>query len=144
MQPAATPIHTRLSSVLALVATIALLAAPICAPLCAGKICASTMRSSETRYESCHEMAGVAENGADQYFATNKTCGATDFSAVLVTADKQSLLSQVARSNFAPVLLANSPALPLQNLRATPGRWRVHRVPLKSRDFLPLNTILRI
>ena len=144
MQPAAIPIHTRLTTVLALFATIALLAAPICAPLCAGKICASTMRSPETRHESCHQMANMPANGPDQYAAANKSCAAADFSAVLVTADKQSLLSQVARSNFAPVLLANSPALPLQNLRATPGRWRVHRVPLKSIDFLPLNAILRI
>jgi|SRR5580692_2632491 hypothetical protein len=144
MKRAATPAHTRIATVLALVAVIALLAAPLCAPLCAGKICASAMPSSDTRHESCHEMANIPPNGPDQYVATNKSCGAADFSAVLVASDEQSLLLQAAGDHSAPVALDHSNERALQSFHASPGRWSIHRVPLKSKDFLPLTTILRI
>ena len=145
MNREATPIQSRLATVLALVATTALLAAPFCAPLCAGKICASKMSSSDSPHEFCHEMANMPANAPDQYVvATNKSCGAPDSSAALVTADEQSLLLQALRSNSTPALTDQSPAPTFQSVHASPGRWRVHRIPLKSKDFLPLSTILRI
>jgi hypothetical protein len=89
-------------------------------------------------------MASMGANGGEQYAATSKACGATDFSAVLVKADEQSLLWQVVRKDSGPVLIAHSPEVALDSLGASPGRWGVHRVPLESKVSLPLNTILRI
>jgi hypothetical protein len=144
MKRAAPPVHARLTSLLALVTVLAFLTAPLCAPLCAGKICAAAMTSSETHHESCHEMANIPANDDDHYIAPNKTCAATDFSAVLVTADDESSLLHAARSRSTPTLIDPSPAHGLDRFRATHERWAVHRVPLKSNDFLPLTTILRI
>jgi hypothetical protein len=89
-------------------------------------------------------MASMAANGGEQYLATSKTCVATDFSAVLVKADEQSLLWQVGRNDSAPVPIAHSPEVGLESLRASPEPWGVHRVPLESKPSLLLNTILRI
>lgn len=139
-----TPVRARLASVLALLTMLALLAAPMCAPLCAGKICASGMRSPGAGQEPCHDMASMGANGGEQYVASSKTCGATDLSAVLVKPDEQSLLWQVVRDDSAPVLIAHSPELTLESLRASPGRWGAHRVPLESKVAVLLNTILRI
>jgi hypothetical protein len=102
------------------------------------------MTSSETHHESCHEMPNMPANGDDHYTAPNKTCGATDFSAVLATADEQSSLLQAVRSGPTPTLIVPSPAHGLDSFRAIQERWAVHRVPLESNDFLPLTTTLRI
>jgi hypothetical protein len=89
-------------------------------------------------------MASTGTARGEQYVATSKTCGAIDFSAVLVKADEQSLFWQIVRDDSAPVPIAHSPQLGLGSLRARPGRWGVHRVPLESKPSLLLNTILRI
>jgi hypothetical protein len=102
------------------------------------------MTSSEAHHEPCHEMTNMPANGDDHYTAPNKTCGATDFSAVLVTPDEQSSPVQGARSGSAPTLIVPSPAHGLDGFRAIQERWAVHRVPLESSDFLPLTIVLRI
>ena len=86
----------------------------------------------------------MEQNGGEQYVATNKTCGATNFLAVLIKADEQSLPWQVVRDDSAPVLIGHSSQLGLESLGAGPGRRGVHRVPLEPKPSLPLSTILRI
>jgi hypothetical protein len=125
---------------LALVIALALLVAPGCAPLCAASACSS----GGGRQGQCHDMANMASQGGEQYVATSKTCGATDFPAVLIKADEQSLLWQIVRDDSAPVLIAHSSELALDSLGASPGRWGVRRVPLESKVSVLLNTILRI
>jgi hypothetical protein len=132
-----TLVHGPLAGALALMTVLALLVAPICAPLCAGKTCASNMRSSRIGQEPCHEMASMGANPADQYLAPSKTCAATDFSAVLVKADRQ-------RANSASALISLSPDAKLESVNPGPGRSGAHRVPLESKSPSPLNTILRI
>ena len=134
--------HSASALLLALVTALALLAAPLCAPLCAGRACASNAHSSAASHGPCHEMAAPTTHNGDHYLAASKTCATPDFSAVLFTANEESL--QLTLSNSAPVLLDHSHGPALLNSHASPGRWRVHRVPLKSKDFLPLSTILRI
>jgi hypothetical protein len=102
------------------------------------------MSFSETPHKSCHDMANMPSNGPEQYTTTTKVCAAADFPAVLVTADEQSLLLQSANRNSAPGALNHSPEHALQSFHARLVHWSLHRVPLKSKDFLPLTTILRI
>jgi hypothetical protein len=89
-------------------------------------------------------MARMEPNGGEQYVATSKTCGATDFPAVLIKADEQSQLWQIVHDDSAPALIGLWSQLGLESLGAGPGSRGVHRVPLESNLSVPLNTILRI
>jgi len=128
------------ATVLALVIVLALLVAPACAPLCAASACSS----AGERQAQCHDMAGMENHGGEQLVGASKACRAADFSAVLVKTDEQSSLSRSVQSLTAPVLIDGSSEHALRNLNESPGRWGVHRVPLKSEDSLRLTTILRI
>jgi hypothetical protein len=89
-------------------------------------------------------MAVMGASGAEHLVAPSKACGATDFSAVLVKANEQSSLSQELQSDTARALIGISPGHGLASLDESPGRWRLHRVPSKSADALPLTVVLRI
>jgi hypothetical protein len=128
------------ASVLALVIALALLVAPACAPLCAASACSS----GGERQGQCHDMAGMGSNGGEQFVGASKACGAADFSAVLVKANEQSSLSREARIDAAPAIISGSPEHGLGSFDETPGRWGLHRIPLKSAGLLLPTTILRI
>ena len=133
------PVHVRLASVLALLTVLALLAAPVCAPLCAAGAC-----PSGNGHEQCHEMASMGASSGEQFIASSKACGSSDLSAVLVKADGETLLSQEVRSSSAPAVTSGAPEQSLGDLQASPGRWRVHGVPLESADPFPRMTVFRI
>src|SRR5580700_1581623 len=88
------------SSVIAVVTVLALLAVPICAPLCAAKTC-----SSNASNEHCHEMASIGVNSGEHFTAPTKSCGAFEFSAVLVKADEQAIDSQRVRNALSGKIL---------------------------------------
>ena len=135
----AIPVRTRPANVamLAMLTVLALAIAPVCAPLCAAKTCSSGAGQ-------CHEMANMGADGSERLVAPNKVCGASEFSAVLVKASGQSLLSPGLRNDPAQALINGSYAQSPASLRASPERWDVHRVPIKSANPLLLTTILRI
>jgi hypothetical protein len=137
----AIPVRTRPANVamLALLTVLALAIAPVCAPLCAAKTCSSGAGQGQ-----CHEMANMGADGSERLVAPNKVCGASEFSAVLVKASGQSLLSPGLRNDPAQALINGSYAQSLASLHASPERWDVHRVPIKSANPLLLTTILRI
>jgi hypothetical protein len=128
------------ASVLALVIALALLVAPACAPLCAANACSS----GGERQGQCHDMAGMESHGGEQFVGVGKACGAADFSAVLVKANEQSLLSRAAQSDTAPSLVGVSPDHGRGSLDESPARFGLLRVPLKSAGLLLPTTILRI
>src|SRR5580658_773950 len=80
-------------SAIAVVTVLALLAVPICAPLCAAKTC-----SSNASNEHCHEMANMGVDTGEHFIALTKSCGSSDFSAVLVKTDEQAMDSRDARN----------------------------------------------
>jgi hypothetical protein len=127
------------AAVLAFLTVLALVMAPVCAPLCAAKSCASGARQ-----EQCHDMATTGADGRPQLVAPSKVCRVSDFSAVLVKADEEYLLSEGARILAAPVILNGSAQLELDGWRTGPQRRGVHLIPLESSDSLLLTTILRI
>jgi len=137
----AIPVRTRPANVamLAMLTVLALAIAPACAPLCAAKIC-----PSGTGQGQCHEMANMGADGSERLVAPNKVCGASEFSAVLVKASGQSLLSQELRNDPSQALINGSSAQSLASLHVSPERWDAHRVPIKSANPLLLTTILRI
>jgi len=124
---------------LAFLTALALVIAPVCAPLCAAKRCVSGVRQ-----EQCHDVATTGSDGRPELVAPGTACGVSDFSAVLVKADEEYLLSQGARNPAAPVIHNGSSALGLESLRLGPRRPGVHLIPLESSDSLLLTTILRI
>jgi hypothetical protein len=126
-------------AVLALLTALALVIAPVCAPLCAAKSCASGARP-----EQCHGMATRGPDGRPQLVAPSRACGVSDFSAVLVKADEEYLLSQGARNHAEPAVPNRSPALGLESLGTGAPRWDGQFVPLDSPDSLLLTTILRV
>jgi hypothetical protein len=126
-------------TVLAILTGLALAIAPVCAPLCAAKICPPGAGQGQ-----CHEMPSMGAGGSERFVAPNKPCGASEFSAVLVKAGEQSLLSPELRNDPAQALINGSSAQSLAGLHASPERWVVHRVPIESANFLLLTTILRI
>jgi hypothetical protein len=128
------------ATVLALVIVLALLVAPACAPLCAASICSS----GGERQGQCHDMASMGSNGGEQLVSTSKTCGAADFSAVLVKANEQPSLSRAAQSDTAPTLIGVSLDYGRGSFDESPARFGLHRIPLKSEDSPLLTTILRI
>jgi hypothetical protein len=125
--------------VLAFLTVLALAIASVCAPLCAAKSCASGLRQ-----EQCHDIATMGPDGRPQLVAPSMVCGLSDFSAVLVKADEENLLSQGARNHAAPVILNGSPELGLESLRTGPQRRGVYLILLDLPDSLLLTTILRI
>jgi hypothetical protein len=127
------------AAALAFLTVLALVIAPVCAPLCTAKSCASGARQ-----EQCHDMATTGADGRPQLVAPSKACGVSDFSAVLVKADEEYLLSEGARNPAAPVIPNGSPELKLDGLRAGSERRGVDLIPLESSDSLLLTTILRI
>src|ERR1700675_503797 len=127
------------AAVLAFLTVLALVTAPVCAPLCAAKSCASGARQ-----EQCHDIATTGADGRPQLVAPSKVCGLGDFSAVLVKADEEYLLSQRARNHAVAVILNGSPELGLESLRTGPQRRDVHLIPLDLPDSLQLTTIHRI
>jgi hypothetical protein len=127
------------AAVLALLIVLSLIVAPTCAPLCAAKIC-----SSGTAQGQCHEMASTGADGSDRLVAPSKVCNTPDFSAVLVNADRLSLLSQGVRNTPEQSLVNRSSEQGLGSLYINPERWDAHRLPSKSVDSLLLTTILRI
>jgi hypothetical protein len=135
------PVRARPANVamLAMLTVLALAIAPACAPLCAAKICPSGAGQGQ-----CHEMANMGADGSGRLVAPNKVCGASEFSAVLVKADAQSLLSRELRIDPAQTLINHSSAQSLASLHASPDRWDVHRVAIKSANSLLSTTILRI
>jgi hypothetical protein len=135
-----TPVRARPANVavLAILTVLALAIAPACAPLCAAKIC-----SSGTGQGQCHEMASMGADGSERLIAPSRVCGASEFSAVLVKADAQSLLSQGLRNHPAQALINGPSAQSLGSLHVSPDRWDVHRVPIKSANSLLSTTILR-
>jgi len=133
------PVRARPLNAIAIVTVLALLAAPICAPLCAAGTC-----SSSTRQVQCHEMGTMGADGGEQFVAPSKACGASDFSAVLVKADEQSLLLQEQQRDTHPTLIDASSGDGLGSCDESLGRWGLHRVPLKSTNLLLPGTILRI
>jgi len=86
----------------------------------------------------------MGAGGSERFVAPNKACGASEFSAVLVKAGEQSLLSPELRNDPAQALINGSSAQSLASLHASPERWVVHRVPIESANSLLLTTILRI
>jgi hypothetical protein len=124
---------------LALLAALALIVAPTCAPLCAANIC-----SSNSAQGQCHEMANMGPDGSEQLIAPSKICSSPDFSAVLVKADGQTLISQGARNNPIQPLINRSSEQGLGNLYIDPEHWDVHRTPSRSTSSLLFTTILRI
>jgi hypothetical protein len=136
----AIPVRARpANAAVAFLTVLALVIAPVCAPLCGAKSCAAGARQ-----EQCHDMATMGPDGRPQLVAPSKACGVNDFSAVLVKADEEYLLSQDARNHAAAVILNGLPELGLESLRAGPQRRDVHLIPLESSDSLLLTTILRI
>ncbi len=127
------------AAALAFLTVLALTVAPTCAPLCAANIC-----SSNTAQGQCHEMANMGADGSERLIAPSKICSSPDFSAVLVKADGQTLLSQGARNTPERSLMSRSSEQGLGGLHINPEHWDVHRVPSKSADSLLLITILRI
>jgi hypothetical protein len=89
-------------------------------------------------------MANMGANGSERLVAPSKACGTSEFSAVLVKAGGQSLLSQELRNDPAQALINGSAGQSLASLHASPERWDVHRVPIKSANSLLLTTILRV
>jgi hypothetical protein len=136
-----TPVRARPANatVLAFLTVLALVIAPACAPLCAAKSCASGVRQ-----EQCHEIATRGPDGQPQLAAPGKVCGLSDFSAVLVKADEEYLLSGGTRNHAAPVIPTGSSELGVESFGPGPGRRGVHPVPFDLPDSLPLTTILRI
>jgi hypothetical protein len=132
-------VRTTNAAALAFLTVLALVIAPACAPLCAAKIC-----PSGTRQGQCHEIASVGADGSEQLVAPSKDCGASDFSAVLVKADEQSLLSQSVRNDSLQTLINGPSGQSLSSLHVSLVRWDVHRVPIESADSLLWTTILRI
>jgi hypothetical protein len=127
------------AAVLAFLTVLALVIAPVCAPLCAAKNCASGARQ-----EQCHDMATLGADGQPQLVAPGKSCGVSDFSAVLVKLDEEYLLSGGARNPAAPDILNLSSELGLESLRIGPRRRGVHLVPLESSDSVLRTIVLRI
>jgi hypothetical protein len=127
------------AAMLAFLTVLALAIAPVCAPLCAAKSCASGARQ-----EQCHDMAIMGTDGRPQLVAPSKVCGLSDFSAVLVKADEEYLLSQGARNHAAPAIVSGSPELGLESSRTGPRRRGVHLIPLDLPDSLLSTSILRI
>jgi hypothetical protein len=124
---------------LTLVTVLALLVAPICAPLCAAKAC-----SSATGQKQCHEMTSMGRDGGEQFVAASKSCGASDFSAVLVRANEGTVFLQGARNGTAPLHVRGAPPERFDSLPTTSEHLRVHGVPWQLADAVLLTTILRI
>jgi len=125
--------------VLAFLTVLALVIAPVCAPLCAAKSCASGAQQ-----EQCHDIATTGADGRPQLVATGKFCGLSDFSAVLLRADEEYLLSHGSRIHAAPVILKGPPELELESFSTGPQSRDAHLIPLDLPDSVLLTTILRI
>jgi hypothetical protein len=126
-------------SVIAILTVLALLALPVCAPLCAAKAC-----SSNTSSEHCHAMASMAADSGEHLIAPTKSCGPSDFSAILVKTNEQAMDSQGARSAFSAKIpglqAAGSQPVPFSNSLLGPA----HQIPLASANSLQLTSVLRI
>jgi hypothetical protein len=85
----------------------------------------------------------MGADSSERLVAPSKVCGASEFSAVLVKADVQSLFSQGLRNDPARALINGSYVQSLASLHVSPERWDVHRVPIKSANSLLSTTILR-
>jgi hypothetical protein len=126
-------------SVIAVVTVLALLAIPICAPLCAVNTC-----SSHASNEHCHEMASMAAGTGEHFIAPTKSCGSSDFSAVLVKIDEQAVDSHEARNALSAKILG------VRNEQTQPGAFRnsplgrAHHVPLALANSPQLSAVLRI
>ena len=125
--------------VLVLATVLALLVAPVCAPLCASGGC-----GSGARVETCHDMAGMATGGGEEFMAGGKECANGDLSAVLVRMDEQRLGSSSGRSECAAVASGGTVVRSFGSLDGNAARGRVHWVPLELGDSSALRTILRI
>jgi hypothetical protein len=89
-------------------------------------------------------MATRGDRCGEELVAPAKDCGQTEYSAVLLKADEQSTLSRELRSNLEPAPIPGSLINAGGSLKANPGRWGNHQVPLESQDSLPLTITLRI
>jgi hypothetical protein len=126
-------------SAIAVVTVLALLAVPICAPLCAARTC-----SSNASNEHCHEMASMGANSGEHFTAPTKSCGAFEFSAVLVKADEQAINSQRVRNALSEKILGvraeQSQPVAFSKSILSSGR----QVPLELANSLQLTAVLRI
>jgi hypothetical protein len=89
-------------------------------------------------------MASMGTDGGEQFVAASKTCGASEFSALLIKADEKSSVLQSVRNAPAPIRVIGAPSEHLASLPAASEHLSVHRVPLELRNSLLLTTILRI
>ena len=81
----------------------------------------------------------MGADGSERLIAPSKICSSPDFSAVLVKADGQTLLSQGARNAPEQTLINRSSEQGLGSLHINPEHWDVHRVPLRVGGFPSLN-----
>src|SRR5579863_7121014 len=123
---------------LAIVTVLALLLAPVCAPLCAASSCSPAAAKNQ-----CHESSPTSA-AQHNLLTPHKTCGAADYSAVLLNADEQASLQRDTRSFSASSSVSRPAGREASTSPAMLVRWGEHLVLIAPPSSLLQTTTLRI